>query len=66
MKCPKCSWHDDYKICPIRNHQIPKERNHMKEGFLQCHDCGTVMNKNVKTLETNFYSPSKEEKKEEN
>ena len=40
VKCPKCSCHDYYKICPICNHQIPKERNYIKEGFLQCHDCG--------------------------
>ena len=26
MKCPNCFWHDYYKICPICDHQIPKER----------------------------------------
>ena len=26
MKCPKCFWHDNYKICPICDHQIPEER----------------------------------------
>ena len=26
MKCPKCFWHDYYKICPICDHQIPEER----------------------------------------
>ena len=31
--CPKCSWHDDYKICPICNHQIPKERITSKRAF---------------------------------
>ena len=61
MKCPKCFWHDNYKICPICDHQIPEGRNYMKEGFRRCHDCGTVTHKNAKTLETNFYSPSKEE-----
>ena len=35
MKCPNCSWHDSF-------HQIPEERNNMKEGFLRCHDCGAV------------------------
>ena len=35
MKCPKCSWHDYYKICPICDHQIPEERNYIKEGFLR-------------------------------
>ena len=37
----------------------------MKEGFLRCHDCGAVTHKNAKTLETNFYSPSKEENQDE-
>ena len=61
MKCPKCFWHDYYKICPICDHQIPEERKYMKEGFLRCHDCGVVTHKNAKTLEADFYSPSKEE-----
>ena len=65
MKCPKCFWHDYYKICPICDHQIPVGRNYIKEGFLRCHDCGAVTHKNAKTLETNFYSPSKEENEEE-
>ena len=66
MKCPKCFWHDNYKICPICDHQIPEGRNYMKEGFLRCHDCGAVTHKNAKTLETNFYFPSKDENEEEN
>ena len=61
MKCPNSFWHDYYKICPICDHQIPQERNYIKEGFLQCHDCGAITHKKAKTLETNFYSPSKEE-----
>ena len=65
MKCPKCFWHDNYKICPICDHQIPEERNYIKEGFLRCHDCGAITHKNAKTLETNFYSPSKKENEEE-
>ena len=65
MKCPKCFWHDNYKICPICDHQIPEERKYVKEGFLRCHDCGLITHKNAKTLETNFYSPSKEENEEE-
>ena len=52
MKCPKCFWHDYYKICPICDHQIPEERNYIKEGFLRCHDCGSTTHKNAKTLET--------------
>ncbi|CAH3155326.1 unnamed protein product [Porites lobata] len=65
MKCPKCFWHDNYKICPICDHQIPEERKYIKEGFLRCHDCGLIFHKNAKTLETNFYSPSKEENEED-
>ena len=65
MKCPKCFWHDYYKICPICDHQIPEGRHYMKEGFLRCHDCGAVTHKNAKTLETNFYSPSEEKNEEE-
>ena len=65
MKCPKCFWHDNYKICPICDHQIPEERNYIKEGFLPYHDCGAITHKTAKTLETNFYSPSKEENEEE-
>ena len=59
MKRPKCFWHDNYKICPISDHQIPKE------GFLRCHDCGAISHKNAKSLEINFYFPSKEENEEE-
>ncbi|CAH3159052.1 unnamed protein product [Porites evermanni] len=65
MKCPKCFWHDNYKICPICDHQIPEERKYIKEGFLRCPDCGLITHKNAKTLETNFYSPCKEENEEE-
>ena len=65
MKCPKCFWHDYYKICPICVHQIPEGRNYMKEGFLRCHDCGAVTHTNVKTLETDFYSPYKKENGDE-
>lgn len=32
----------------------------MKDGFLRCHDCGAITYKNATTLETTFYSPSKE------
>ena len=63
MKCPKCFWHDYYKICPICDHQIPEERSYIKEGFPRCHDCGAIIHKNAKTLET--YVPSKEENKED-
>ena len=65
MKCQECSWHDYFKICPICDHEIPEERNYIKEGFLRCHDCGAITHEKAKTLETNFYSPSKEENEEE-
>ena len=65
MKCRNCFWHDYYKFCPICDHQIPEERNYTKEGFLRCHDCGAITHKKAKTLETNFYSPSKEKNEEE-
>ena len=42
VKCPNCFWHDYYKICPISDHQIPEERNYIKEGFLWCHHCGAI------------------------
>ena len=58
MKCPKYFWHDYYKSSPICDHQIPDERNYIKEGFLRCHDCGAITHKNVKTLKTNFFAPS--------
>ena len=66
MKCPKCFWHDNYKICPICDHQIPEERNYIKEGFPLCHDREAMRHKNAKTLETNFYSPSKGESEDQN
>ena len=54
MKCQECSWHDYFKICPICDHEIPEERNYIKEGFLRCHDCGAITHKNAKTLEILF------------
>ena len=58
MKCPKCFWQDYYESSPICDNQIPEERNYIKEGFLQCHDCGAITHKNAKTLETSFFAPS--------
>ena len=49
MKCPKCFWHDYYKIRPICDHQIPEERNCIKDGFLRCHDRGAVTYTYTKT-----------------
>ena len=56
MKCPKCFWHDYYKICPICDHHSLGERNYIKEGFLRCHYSGAITHKNAKTLATKFYS----------
>ena len=61
MKCPKCSWHDNYKICPICEHQIPLERKHSKEGFIRCYDCGAIRYDNLKASKTTFYYPSTDE-----
>ena len=33
LKCPKCFWHDFYKICSICDHQIPEERVTPKSAF---------------------------------
>ena len=49
MKCPKCSWHYYCKIYPICDHEIPEERNYIKEGFLRCHARGAITHKNVRT-----------------
>ena len=65
IECPRSCWHDSYKICAIYDQQIPEERNNMKKGFLRCHDCRAITQKNAKTLKTTFYFPSKEENKED-
>ena len=61
MKCPKCSWHDNYKICPICEHQIPLEKKHSKKGFIRCYDCGAIRHDNLKASKTTFYCPSTDE-----
>ena len=38
------------------------EGQDIKEGF---YDCGAITHKKAKTLETNFYFPSKQENEEE-
>ena len=35
VKCPRCFWHDSYKICPICAHHIPVDRKHSTDGFMQ-------------------------------
>ena len=37
----------------------------MKEDFRRRHDYGAITDQNAKTLETNFYSTSREENDEE-
>ena len=56
----KCTWHWSWnvlnafgtittKFVPYAiTMQIPEERNCIKEGFLQCHDCGAITHKNAK------------------
>ena len=58
MKCPKCSWHCYYKICPICDHEIPEERNYFKElqGFFNY-----TQKREDAGKQTVIYSPSKEE-----
>ena len=56
MKYPKCFWHDYYKICPICDHQIPEERNYIKDGFLRCHDCGAITHKTRRRWKPIFIS----------
>ena len=59
MKCPKCSWHDYYKFCPMRYviTRFPREKLHQIIFGVMTGE----KHKNANTLETNFYSPSKED-----
>ena len=50
VKCPRCSWHDVYRICPICAHQIPVDRKYLTDGFIWCADCHAVKHINSKTL----------------
>ena len=52
MRCPKCLWHDDCRICPVCNHQIPLRRKNIKEGLAHCHDCDGIKYRNRKTSKT--------------
>ncbi|KAL9976508.1 hypothetical protein ACROYT_G013817 [Oculina patagonica] len=61
MKCPKCYWEDNCKICPICEHEIPLDRKHEKNTLRRCYDCGAITHKNVKTSKSTFYPPSNEE-----
>ena len=64
MICPKCFWHDYYKIYPICNHQTPRREIASKRTFFGV-TIVEELHKKAKTLETNFYSPFKEDNKEE-
>ena len=50
VKCPRCFWHDGYRICPICAHQIPADRKHLTDGFIWYADCHAVKHINSKTL----------------
>ena len=61
MKCPKCFWEDNCKVCPICDHKIPLERKHAKESLRRCYDCGAITHKDERTSKMTFYPPSDEE-----
>ena len=35
MKCSKCFWYDNQRICPICDHKIPIDKKHIKEAFVR-------------------------------
>ena len=61
MKCPKCFWEDNCKICPICDHKIPLERKHARDSLRRCYDCGAITHKDERTSKITFYPPSDEE-----
>ena len=61
MKCPKCFWEDNCKICPICDHKIPLERKHARDSLRRCYVCGAITHKDERTLKITFYPPSDEE-----
>ena len=61
VKCPRCFWHDGYRICPICVHQIPVDRKHLTDGFIWCADCHAVKHIDSKTLKRTHYPPSDDE-----
>ena len=65
MKCPKCFWEDNCKVCPICDHKIPLERKHAKESLRQCYDCGGITHMDQRTSKMTFYPPSDEEDKDD-
>ena len=65
MKCPKCFWEDNCKVCPICDHKIPLERKHAKESLRRCYDCGAITHKDERTSKMTFYPPSDDEDKDD-
>ena len=61
MKCPKCFWEDNCKICPICVHKIPLERKHARDSLRRCYDCGAITHKDERTSKITFYPSSDEE-----
>ena len=61
VKCPRCFWHDGYKICPMFAHQIPVDRKHSVDGFIWCADCHAVKHIDSESLKKTHYPPSKDQ-----
>ena len=61
VKCPRCFWHDGYRICPICAHEIPVDRKHLTDGFISCTDCNAVKHIDSKTSKRTHYPPSEDE-----
>jgi len=61
MKFPKCFWRDNRETRPVRSHNIPVDRKHMKEEIKRRFDCGAVTHYNRKKSKETFYPPEQEE-----
>ena len=58
VKCPRCFWPDNNFICPICGYDIPVDKEHIKEAFARCNDCGSTCHENMKTSKVSLYFPS--------
>jgi len=47
-------------ICPICGYDIPVGKEHMKEAFTRCNDCGATCHENMKTSKVSLYFPSED------
>ena len=65
IKCPKCFWKDNCKLCAICDHKIPLERKHAKESLRRCYDCGGITHMDQTTSKMTFYRPSDDEDKDD-